>query len=812
MEIDNARPFQKGNFASQNNRTPKDGNRSSKFCRYCKKSGHEIEQCFKLKNKNNSKDRNTINYFDTSSSADDQVAGIQLEDITSAESIVVSDFTGKDLIIKAGVCDDKPCKILLDSGATCNIVKPGYLKRSTALKTFQVTRFDGSSTVKKDVPEGIADIEFDGHVFRDMPVIEWPMDHHDVILGKPWFTTFQPNINWRTHEVKVEPSVDENASELSSAEFKRKIKASEFHEIYRVKIAAVDDDNSLIDRRIMKLLDDYPDVFPDQLPDELPPKRSVELELMMKPSAQPSNRPPFRLSQVEQAALQDFVKEKIAKGWIEVSDSPWVSNVFGIPKKDPKTGESISRSEWLRSGNSSFPIRWVIDYRHVNSQTVVPKIPLPRIDELFDQMVGMKVFTVIDLAQGYHQMRVHPDSKKYTAFRTHNETYQWCVAPMGLAGMPGVWSRLMRVLFGKFSFVVVYLDDICVFSSNVEEHVQHLKTLFDVLRKEELYAHRSKCKFGKYEVGFLGHTVSDKGLSMDKSKTAAIATWPTPKSTKELQSFLGLAGYYRRFIFQFAHIVHPLSSLLKKDSVWTWELPQDNAFNKLKTALQAAPVLRLADLTCPFVLTTDASGLCVGGVLSQFHDNADHPIAFYSKKLGLHEVNWPTHEKELFAIKMGLDKWRHYLYGRHFDIYTDNSACSWLMHHPKVSAKLARYLTFFAQFNFTIHHVNGSLNVVADALSRRPGEIDVNVALVTFHRCDKSCTSRARPFRSRSPAPTLSREEADLVVEVNHLAGSQVELSPVAKKEFHTAYKKDDEFQVSLVERKQFRQHVCKGE
>jgi len=808
MEIDNARPFRPQRREQSSGRFQGDRNRSSKWCRYCKKSGHEIEQCYKLKNRNGAApqqqqhrfqrqtERSAVNYFESLSSDDEQVAGIQVEEITAAETMVVSDFSGKDLIIKQGNCDGEDAMILLDSGATCNVVKPGYLKRASTAKTFQVTRFDGSNTVKKNVREGVADIEFDGRIYRDLPVIEWPMQQHDVILGKPWFTEFQPVVNWRTHEVTfVQPNlILKDAIELSNAEFVRKIKAAEFHEVYRVKIATVEESTEVEDPQVRNLLDDFSDVFPDRLPDELPPNRSVELELNMLPDAQPSSRPPFRLSQVEQDALMEFVDEQMKKGWIELSDSPWVSNVFGIPKKDPKTDEAISRTEWLRSGNTGFPIRWAIDYRYVNSQTVVPKIPLPRIEELFDRMAGKKAFSVIDLAQGYHQMRVHPNSKKYTAFRTHNETYQWCVAPMGLAGMPGVWSRLMRVLFGKFPFVVVYLDDICVFSANIDEHVSHLKTLFEVLRKEKLYAHRAKCKFAKSEVGFLGHTVSSQGLAVDKSKTTAIATWPTPTTIKELQSFLGLAGYYRRFIYQFAHIVTPLSSLLKKDSAWTWGSAHDDAFIKLKTALQAAPVLKLADFSLPFVVTTDASGLCVGGVLSQYHNQADHPVAFYSKKLGQHEVNWPTHEKELFVIKLGLEKWRHYLYGRHFDIYTDNSACSWLMHHPKVSAKLARYLTFLAQFNFTIHHVNGSLNTVADALSRRPGKIDVKVALVTFHRCNKSCSSRASRFRSKSSAPTLLREETAVDVEVNAFVGSHVELSPAVKKEFQDGYKQDDEF------------------
>ncbi|KAF1321051.1 Retroelement pol polyprotein, partial [Globisporangium splendens] len=812
MEIDHARPFQHRNrFQQRREWKPK--------CRYCKKIGHTIEQCYKKKNRNNSRprrnngrnnfQRTAVNYFEDmpaeEEDEEEEISMMRHEIVTNLDQLQLDNYSGRDLVVKQGTCEGENANIMLDSGATCNVVKPGFLKQVTNKATIQVTRFDGTNTVKKKVNKGFVNVAFGERTFRNVPVIEWPMNNtHDVILGKPWFTKYQPLINWRTHDVEI-PDTERKLMErvtVSFAEFNKKLKCSHYEEVYRIKVnslAKQEDKHIVIDPRVEQLLNEYSDVFPEKLPNELPPNRRVEFEMNMKADAQPSNRPPFRLSQTEQEALRAFVEENLAKQWIEVSDSPWVSNIFGIPKKDLKTGEAPSRAEWIQSGNSSIPIRWVIDYRHMNTQTIVPKIPLPRIDELFDRMVGNKYFTVIDLAQGYHhQMRVHPNSAKYTAFRTQDETYQWCVAPMGLAGMAGVWSRLMRVLFGKFPFVVVYLDDICVFSATLEEHLKYLEILFKALREEKLYAHRAKCKFAVQEVSFLGRTVTKNGLAVDKLKTTAIENWPTPTTVKELQSFLGLAGYYRRFIYRFVHIVLPLSQLIKKDSVWTWGDDQDHAYAQRKHALQTAPVLKLADFSKPFILTTDASGECVGGVLSQFHDGHDHPIAFYSKKLGPHEIHWPIHEKELFAIKMGLEKWRHYLYGRKFDIYTDNSACSWLLKHPKVSAKLARYLTFFAQFTFTIHHVNGKLNVVADALSRRPGDDDSNLAQMKFHRCDQACVSRGSRFRtcsSDSSDPALPGEEAMFQVHaVIGFAESRVDLAPEVKKEFQQGYLADPEF------------------
>ncbi|POM61410.1 polyprotein [Phytophthora palmivora] len=500
--------------------------------------------------------------------------------------------------------------------------------------------------------------------------------------------------------------------------FTNTLNAGEYEQVFKVKLQIVPD-LEVIPEPIRKVVaEEFKDVFPEQLPDGLPPMREVNFELTLKEGAQPSTRAlraPFRMSKMEQDAFEEFVKDKLRKGWIEVSNSPWVSNIFAIPKKDPVTGSMPKRAEWLRSGNQQIPFRWVFDYCYLNSVTVIAKIPLPLIEELFDKMVGCVIYTLIDLAQGYHQMRVVTSSRPYTAFRTHKEMYQWCVvvAPMGVAGMPGTWSRLMHALFDKFEFVVVYLDDICVFSKSMEEHVEHLRAVCEVLRREQLYAHLSKCSFGQTEVAFLGHMV---------------------------------------FIYDFAELARPLRDLTKASTPWNWSKPVEEGYLHLKLALQQAPTLKLSDFERPFIVTTDASGDCIGGVLSQKYDEADHPIAFYSKKLDVHERGWPTHEKELLAIKVATEKWRHYLHGRPFDVYTDNSACSWMLHHPRVSPKMARFLTHFSQFEFTLHHVKGKANVVADALSRPPREAkdeeeDKEPPLpdvtYTVHECDNACEKNA---------------------------------------------------------------------
>ncbi|KAF0701453.1 hypothetical protein As57867_008033, partial [Aphanomyces stellatus] len=422
---------------------------------------------------------------------------------------------------------------------------------------------------------------------------------------------------------------------------------------------------------LVALVEEFADVFPDALPEALPPSRAEDFDVVMKDGAKPQASPPsFRLSHMEQKLLDKFVDTIMGKGWVQVSNSPWVANVFGVPKRSDD-GSMVSRAQWLRMLSEDTPVRWVLDYRYVNSQQEIPKIPLPNIDELFDSCYGACVFTKIDLNSGYHQMLVAPRARKYTAFRTHRETYEWCVAPMEMAGMPGLWSRLMRAIFQKYPFIKVYMDDLCICSRSMEEHVVHLRVVFELFREQKLYARKSKCEFGVSEVRFLGHVISKDGLAVDTCKIEVIEKWQPPASRKELLSFLGLAGYYRKFIFNYAAIVLPLSELTKDSVEWLWMDEQQDAFETIKLHLQQAPVLQFPDHDKPFIVTADASDLCCGAVLSQMDGVGDeHPIAFMSKKLGVHEKNWPAHEKELFAIKLALTKWRHYLLGQHFDVYT----------------------------------------------------------------------------------------------------------------------------------------------
>ncbi|KAJ8542682.1 hypothetical protein ON010_g12129 [Phytophthora cinnamomi] len=350
MEIDSG--------STRNNRSSS----SSMRCRYCKKTGHVIEQCFKPKNKekyarqNKQKrhERSVANFNAASTSShaaatqestaksDDEVEVVEVEEISTSTLTPV--HRGNELIRKQGTCDGKPVTIMFDSGSTCNVIPPGLVENTKTSGVSQVTRFDGTSTKARSVKKGVATIQFGRYRFKKLKFMEWPLGTaQGVVLGKPWFTKFQPSIDWRSHEILFQrlpevppPQVKSVTVDISTVDVKRKVKKHEYQDVFRVKICAVPESTD-IPEPIRVFVTVYPDVFPDTLPDGLPPSRRVDFELHTKPDAIPSKCAPFRLSNVEQDALDLFVAEKLKQGWIEVSDSPWVSNIFGIPKKDPAT-------------------------------------------------------------------------------------------------------------------------------------------------------------------------------------------------------------------------------------------------------------------------------------------------------------------------------------------------------------------------------------------------------------------------------------------------------------------------------------------
>ncbi|OWZ12813.1 LOW QUALITY PROTEIN: Retroelement pol Polyprotein [Phytophthora megakarya] len=645
------------------------------LCFYCKELGHQLAGCRKRQSRNHPRDPSLGQTFRTHQSSfrrvmeEDVDAEDDEEVLDSMQLNMVSMETtttpARGLLRFDGIMNSQSIRVLIESGAERNFVRPGLGQHHT-----DAAKVPAELRIAEQCCEilSFADRDFSG-----VTLIEWDVSANQyVILGIPCLLQFNPIINCQTGVMQF-PTQRWKWSLIRFSIFYHRCygsnviitsrqgtstrrwgpvrsarntthcvnyryhnlqrRSEEYPELYHVTVKTSPTLKTIL-HPLRGVLSEFADVFPDEQSAQLPPPRPIEQEVVLKQGAKPNNCAPFRLSKVAQEALDLFFPDLLRQNWIQVSDSPWVSNIFGVPSKDPVTGKFPFRLEWLHSNNPNMPIRWVIDYRLVNAASDVAKIHLPHIEELFDLMED--VFSILDLASGYHQIRISPTSKQYTAFCTNLEIYEWNVAPMGLAGIPGTWTRRMWQLLHIFRFAMVYLDDIYFFSRSMADYIEHL-------RENKLYARPDKSDFGQSSVDFLGHTISSRGLRGDARKTRAIAEWPEPTNTKELQRFLGLAGYYRRFIHHFADMVLPLSGLVKKD-----------AFKAIKLALQQSPVLRSPDFQKHFVVTTDASHACIGGVLSQIHDGAALPVAFFSKKLGAHELNWPVHEKELFAIKQAL--------------------------------------------------------------------------------------------------------------------------------------------------------------
>ncbi|GJT43865.1 putative nucleotidyltransferase, ribonuclease H [Tanacetum coccineum] len=362
-------------------------------------------------------------------------------------------------------------------------------------------------------------------------------------------------------------------------------------------------------------------------------------------------------------------------------------------------------------------LRMCIDYRELNKLTVKNRYPLQRIDDLFDQLQGSRFFSKIDLRSGYHQLRVQEDDIPKTEFRTRYGHFEFMVMPFRLTNAPAVFMDLMNMVCKPYldKFVIVFIDDILIYSKMKEDHEVHLGVVLELLRKQKLYAKFSKCEFWLQEVHFLGHVVNQSGIHVDPSKIEAVKNWKTPTTPSEIRSFLGLAGYYRWFIVIFSKIAKPLASLTQKNQKYVWGVKQEEAFQTLKNNLCDAPILTLPDGVEDFMVYCDASNQGLGCVLMQ----RGKVIAYASKQLKIHEKNYTTHDLELGAVVFALKTWRHYLYGTKSVIYTDHKSLQHIFDQKELNMRQRRWIELFSDYEYEIRYHPGKANVVADALSRK---------------------------------------------------------------------------------------------
>ncbi|WVZ70283.1 hypothetical protein U9M48_018960, partial [Paspalum notatum var. saurae] len=427
-------------------------------------------------------------------------------------------------------------------------------------------------------------------------------------------------------------------------------------------------------------------------------RRDIEFLIELLPGTAPIAMRQYRMAPIEHEEVKKNIDELLAKGYIRPSSSPWAFPVLLVEKKDTDVK------------------RMCVDYRTLNKVTIKNKYPLPRIDDLFDQLQGTCVFSKIDLKSGYHQLKIRPSDIPKTAFTTKYGLYEYTVMSFGLTNAPAYFMQLMNSVFMDYldKFVVVFIDDILIYFKTEAEHEEHLRLVLQRLREHKLYAKFSKCEFWIDEVRFLGHVISKGGIAVDPSKVSTVTNWKVPEIPKEVRGFLGLAGYYRRFIENFSRIAKPMTSLLEKDAEFRWTNAQQAAFDELKKRLTTARV----DIARPakkFIVYCDASRDGLGCVLMQ----EGKVIAYASRQLRKHELNYPTHDLELAAVVHALKIWRHYLYGQRCEIYTDHKSLKYIFTQNELNMRQRRWLELINDYDMEIHYHPGKANVVADALSRK---------------------------------------------------------------------------------------------
>jgi hypothetical protein len=346
--------------------------------------------------------------------------------------------------------------------------------------------------------------------------------------------------------------------------------------------------------------------------------------------------------------------------------------------------------------------RMCVDYRSLNEVTIKNKYPLPRIEDLFDQMKGAKIFSKIDLRSRYHQLKIRAEDVPKTAFTTRYGLYEFLVMSFGLTNAPTDFMNLMNKVFMEYldQFVVVFIDDILIYSPNEETHEDHLRLVLQKLRDNQLYAKFSKCGFLLKEVAFLGHIVTDGGIKVDPGKISEILNWKQPKDASKIRSFLGLAGYYRRFIEGFSKLVKPLTSLLEKGKEFKWDEACQNCFEELKKRLTTAPVLVMPDIHKGFDVYCDASHLGHGCVLMQ----EGKVIAYASRQLRKHETNYPTHDLELAIVVHALKIWRHYMIGNKCKIFTDHKSLKYIFTQKELNLRQRRWLELIKDYDLEIQY------------------------------------------------------------------------------------------------------------
>ncbi|KAL0146495.1 hypothetical protein M9458_058126 [Cirrhinus mrigala] len=507
----------------------------------------------------------------------------------------------------------------------------------------------------------------------------------DIILGRPWLAKHDPIISWGSGEVL---QWGKDCTINCFPDLPQPVKKT-----IPVYVTSVESPVSNQSVNIPSIYSNFKDVFCPKRASQLPPHRPWDCAIDLVPNASLPKGKIYPLSLPESKAMEEYIRKALSQGYILPSISPAASSFFFVSKKD--------------GGR-----RPCIDYRVLNNQTIKFRYPLPLVPAALEQLRSAQILTKLDLRSAYNLIRIREGDEWKTAFVTPTGHYEYQVMPYGLVNAPSVFQNFIHEVLREFlhHFVIVYIDDILIYSQSEAEHHHHVAEVLQRLREHQ-------------PVQFLVYVIDHHGVRMDEGKVEAVVSWPKPNSVKELQRFLGFANFYRRFIQGFSHITNPLTNLLKgHPKTLNWTTEASTALETLKKAFTQAPLLTHPDPDLPFVVEVDASTTGVGAVLSQHHGTPPrlHPCAYFSRKLSPAEKNYDIGNRELLAIKLALEEWRHWLEGANhpFQVITDHKNLQYLRDAKRLCPRQARWALFFSRFNFSITYHPGSRNVQADPLSR----------------------------------------------------------------------------------------------
>lgn len=535
----------------------------------------------------------------------------------------------------------------------------------------------------------------------------------DVVLGLPWLKGSNPTINWGRSTIQFEglqsmplPVVHDALGTIDI----QAMSASELREQVRmnpdqVQVLYCKKTEGRSEIEIPPEYADFKGLFEKESDeDALPKHQPWDHEIKIQEGKQPKKEPLRPMSAEKAEYIRKYVDDGLRKGHIRESDSPAGYPLHIVPK-----------------GND---YRVCVDYRGLNEITVKNSYPLPLIHELQDRLQGAQWFTAFDIPGAYNRIRIKAGEEWKTAFRTRFGLYEYLVMPFGLTNAPATFQAYINNVLRKYLdvFVVVYLDDILVYSKTFEEHVQHVRKVLQALEDADLRIKPEKTEFHKQEVKFLGYIVSREGLKMDQKKIEAITSWPKPTTVKEVQSFLGFANFYRQFIQGYSAVTAPLTQMTKKDQQFQWTAEAEQAFQELKTRFSTEPILVIFDPTKKATVETDASDKAIGACLSQPDDKGKlRPVAYLSRKMTPPELNYEIHDKELLAIVEAFRHWRIYLEGQahEVEVITDHKNLTKLTTIKVLTPRQTRWYQDLATFKMKIHYRKGSENARADAMSRR---------------------------------------------------------------------------------------------